>query len=123
MSQFTHLLRQYCGEKSCYKAILDFMQLCRYNLRQIFIYKCSSCSRTIRMFIVTPSPVILVACIYHSHKIDHIITVVGALLQFIAGVHYKSSEVDFRGKVLCFCAIFHTLQEVQWSPICKHFTN
>ena len=27
MSQFTHFLRQYCGEKSCYKAILDFMQL------------------------------------------------------------------------------------------------
>ena len=26
MSQFTHFLRQYFGEQSCYKAILDFMQ-------------------------------------------------------------------------------------------------
>ena len=27
MSQFTHILRQYFGEQSCYKAIMDFMQL------------------------------------------------------------------------------------------------
>ena len=27
MLQFTHFLRQYFGEQSCYKAILDFMQL------------------------------------------------------------------------------------------------
>ena len=28
MSRFTHFLRQYFGEQFCYKAILDFMQLC-----------------------------------------------------------------------------------------------
>ena len=27
MSRFTHFLRQYFGEQSCYKAILDFLQL------------------------------------------------------------------------------------------------
>ena len=28
MLRFTHFLRQYFGDQSCYKAILDFMQLC-----------------------------------------------------------------------------------------------
>ena len=31
MSQFTHFLRQYFGEQFCYKAILDFMQLCPHS--------------------------------------------------------------------------------------------
>ena len=28
MLRFTHFLKKYCGAKSCYKAILDFMPLC-----------------------------------------------------------------------------------------------
>ena len=35
MSRFTHFLRQYFGEQSCYKAILDFMQLCCHQIRTL----------------------------------------------------------------------------------------